>query len=68
MRLQNLRKYKGISQEQLAHMVNCSLNHYQNIEKGSVMPAVNLAIHICEILNIDPREVEEWKKRKEPPI
>lgn len=28
------------------------------------MPTVNIALHICEILDVDPREINEWKDRR----
>ncbi|MCM3271025.1 hypothetical protein [Paenibacillus elgii] len=43
-----------------------SLKHYQNIEYGMTIPTVTIALHICEVLGIDPREVDEWKDRRQP--
>lgn len=54
------RKQKKLSQEKLARTVDISLRSYQTIESGQVMPAVITALMICDVLNLDPRQVEEW--------
>lgn len=64
LKLSEARKEKGLTQEQLCRAVNISLKHYQNIEHGITIPAVNIALHICEILDVDPRIVDEWKDRR----
>ena len=64
MKLREARNHKGISQERLSRMINVSLKHYQNIEHGLSVPTVTIALHICEILDIDPREIDEWKDRR----
>ncbi len=47
-------------------MINVSLKHYQNIEYGITIPSVTIALHLCEVLGIDIREVDEWKDRRQP--
>lgn len=64
MNLRDARKLKQLSQEKVSRLVNISLKHYQNIEYGIAMPTVNIALHICEVLEVDPRTIEEWKDRK----
>ncbi|CAI8947178.1 Transcriptional regulator [Brevibacillus sp. IT-7CA2] len=66
MKLNEARKQKGFSQEKMSRTINVSLKHYQNIEYGITTPTVTIALHICEILEIDPREVDEWKDRRQP--
>ncbi|TNJ63428.1 helix-turn-helix transcriptional regulator [Paenibacillus hemerocallicola] len=68
MRLVDARKQAGVSQEQLSRIISVSLKHYQNIEHGLSVPTVTIALHICEILGIDPREIDEWKERRTPNI
>ncbi|MEO3945787.1 helix-turn-helix transcriptional regulator [Gorillibacterium sp. CAU 1737] len=63
-KLSEARTQKGLTQEQVSRTVNISLKHYQNIEHGITSPTVNIALHICEILDVDPREIEEWKDRR----
>lgn len=64
MKLKDVREQKGLSQEKISRAVNISLKHYQNIEYGVTMPTVNIALHICEILEVDPRKIDEWKDRR----
>lgn len=64
MKLIEARKQSGVTQEKLCRAVNISLKHYQNIEHGLTIPAVNIALHICEILDVDPRIIDEWKDRR----
>ncbi|OMF88725.1 helix-turn-helix transcriptional regulator [Paenibacillus sp. FSL R7-0337] len=64
MKLKEIREEKDFSQEKVSRAVNISLKHYQNIEYGVTMPTVNIALHICEILAVDPREIDEWKDRR----
>ncbi|MFD1957781.1 MULTISPECIES: helix-turn-helix domain-containing protein [Paenibacillaceae] len=64
MKLKDAREKKRLTQEYVSRAVNISLKHYQNIEHGITMPTVNIALHICEVLNVDPREIDEWKDRR----
>lgn len=64
MKLSEARKKMGFTQEQLCRAVNISLKHYQNIEHGLTLPTVNIALHICEVLEEDPRKIDEWKDRR----
>jgi putative transcriptional regulator len=64
MKLKEIRETKKLSQEKLSRAINVSLKHYQNIEHGITMPTVNIALHICEVLEVDPREIDEWKDRR----
>lgn len=64
MKLKDVREKKKLTQEHVSRAVNISLKHYQNIEHGITTPTVNIALHICEILKIDPRKIDEWKDRR----
>ncbi|MFF0830336.1 helix-turn-helix transcriptional regulator [Brevibacillus sp. NPDC003359] len=66
MKLKDARIDKKLSQEKISRIINVSLKHYQNIEYGITVPSVTIALHICEVLNIDPRDVDEWKDRRIP--
>jgi putative transcriptional regulator len=66
LKLSEARNNKGLTQEKLSRTINVSLKHYQNIEHGLTTPTVNIALHICELLDIDPREIDEWKDRRKP--
>lgn len=64
MKLIEARNAKEVSQESLSRLIYVSLKHYQNIEHGITMPTVNIALHIAEILEVDPRDIDEWKDRR----
>ncbi len=64
MKLADARKRKQYSQEKVARLINVSLKHYQNIEHGITNPSVTIALHIAEVLDIDPRVIDEWKDRR----
>lgn len=64
MKLLEARNNRGLTQEQVSRAINVSLKHYQNIEHGIASPTVNIALHICEILGVDPREIDEWRDRR----
>ncbi|MFF0828808.1 helix-turn-helix transcriptional regulator [Brevibacillus sp. NPDC003359] len=66
MKLKEARTQKKLSQEKIARTINVSLKHFQNIEYGITIPTVTIALHICEVLDIDPREIDEWKDRRQP--
>jgi len=64
MKLLEARSNRGLTQEQVSRAINVSLKHYQNIEHGITSPTVNIALHICEVLGVDPREIDEWMDRR----
>ncbi|WP_019637239.1 helix-turn-helix transcriptional regulator [Paenibacillus fonticola] len=65
MKLRDAREAAGYTQESLVYKINesmsCTLRNYQNIEYGVGIPSVTLALLICGILNIDAKDVDEWK-------
>lgn len=61
VKLSELRQQRNITQEAIAPMVGVSLRQYQRIEAGTSTPSVKLAMRICEVLDADPREVDDWK-------
>ncbi|WP_127490230.1 helix-turn-helix transcriptional regulator [Paenibacillus ehimensis] len=63
MKLQEARRQKGYTQEDMMNFLDCSLRHFQSIEKGHRFPSVVLALDICFILGIDPFDVDEWKSK-----
>ncbi|WP_059050143.1 helix-turn-helix transcriptional regulator [Paenibacillus senegalimassiliensis] len=65
MKIKEAREAAGYTQEKLVYRINnsmnCSLRNYQNIEYGTVIPNVTLALLIAHLLEVDPREIDEWK-------
>lgn len=50
--IRNARTEKGMTQAQLAEIVNVSENHLKHVEGGYRNPSVDLLINIAQILNI----------------
>ncbi len=53
MNLYKIRRDKELSQNEIAERVNCSQNHYSNIENGKRKPSVKVAKKIAEVLDFD---------------
>jgi len=52
VRLKDLRKSKGISQEQVAHDLGLSLRGYQNYEYGQREPNIEMILKLAEYYNV----------------
>ena len=62
MRLKDLRKSKGISQEQAAHDLGLSLRGYQNYEYGQREPNIEMILKLAEYYNV----TTDYLLEKEP--
>ena len=49
--LQRIRKQRKLTQEQLAELVGCTSNTVSRIECGSLFPALDTVITLCNALN-----------------
>ncbi|MCM1266001.1 MAG: helix-turn-helix domain-containing protein [Candidatus Gastranaerophilales bacterium] len=61
-RIKNIRKNKGITQSELAELVNRSKNHISKIETGSANPPLSLLIEIADALEIELASLLNIKK------
>ena len=52
MRLKELRKNKGMSQEKVAHDLGLSLRGYQNYEYGQREPNIEMILKLAEYYNV----------------
>ena len=50
--LREIRKCKGLSQENMASMLNISRSGYSKYESGESSPSIDTIKEICEVLNI----------------
>lgn len=55
-RIQNLRKHKKLTQDQLSEKVNISSKYLSSIERGKENPTLNTFISIAEELSVDIEE------------
>jgi transcriptional regulator with XRE-family HTH domain len=51
-RIQNRRKQQGYTQEQLADLMNVSIQMVSNLERGNKAIRIDNLIHLCQILNV----------------
>ena len=62
--LKQLRKEKGLTQEQLADHFYVSSRSVSRWETGSNMPGVDMLIELADFYNVDIREIIDEKKKK----
>ena len=63
--LRELRKGKGLTQEQLAEQFNISRRSVSRWETGSNMPDVGLLIEIADFFDVDIREIIDGERKSE---
>ncbi|MBQ5326616.1 MAG: helix-turn-helix transcriptional regulator [Oscillospiraceae bacterium] len=63
--LKQLRKDKGLTQEQLAEHFNVSSRTVSRWETGSNMPDANILIELAEFYDMDIREIIDSKRKSE---
>ena len=63
--LRELRKGKGLTQEQLAEQFNISRRSVSRWETGSNMPDVVLLIEIADFFDVDIREIIDGERKSE---
>ena len=63
--LKELRKGKGLTQEQLAEQFNISRRSVSRWETGSNMPDVGLLIEIADFFDVDIREIIDGERKSE---
>ena len=61
--LRELRKGKGLTQEQLAEQFNISRRSVSRWETGSNMPDVGLLIEIADFFDVDIREIIDGERK-----
>ena len=63
--LKELRKEKGLTQEQLAEQFNISRRSVSRWETGSNMPDLSMLITLAEYYDVDVREIIDGKRKSE---
>lgn len=64
-KLKQIRKSKGMSQEQLALLLNINRNYLSRIENGKSEPTASVLKHIAQIFNIDLNSLLDAQKQIE---
>lgn len=67
-RLRELRKEKGINQEELADILEVTRQTIGSLENGRYDPSINLAFKIAKYFNLQIEDIfiyeeEEWRKK-----
>ncbi len=55
------RKKKGLTQLQLAELLDIDRSHMSGIELASVGVSLDVVFGLCEVLNITPRELFDFR-------
>lgn len=55
------RKYRGLSQSKLAEKIDISRTHMSRIETAQCEVSIHVLLDICEVLNISPKDLFEFK-------
>ena len=63
--LKNLRKGKGLTQEQLAEQFNVSARTISRWETGSNMPDLSLLVELADFYDVDIREIIDGERKGE---
>lgn len=63
--LKNLRKEKGITQEQLAEKLGVSSRTVSRWETGSNLPDLGILIELADLYNVDIRELIDGERKSE---
>ena len=63
--IKNFRKFKRITQEELALKIGKSKNVISNWERGDNSPDVDNIDKICQILGVTPNQLFGWEKYQE---
>ena len=55
------RKEKGLSQSQLAELVNVSRTHMSRIETADCAVSLDVVFDICDVLNVKPSRLFDFR-------
>ena len=66
LRIKEYRKKKGLTQAQLAEIVNVDGKHISRIELGNNFPSAELIARFANVLDIEPKELFEFYHHQEP--
>ena len=68
MFLKELRKEKGVTQEQLAEKLNVSRRTVSRWETGNNMPDLDLLMELADLYEVDLREMLNGERKSEKPM
>jgi len=66
LRIKELRKRRGLSQEEIAEKAETSPNYVSRMERGTENPTLDMLIKLSEALEVDMWEVFDFKHQETP--
>lgn len=63
MRIKELRKNRGLSQEELAEKADVSSKYLSRIEMGQYFPSMDVLIKLADVLNVDIKDLFEFSHK-----
>ena len=56
-KIRNLRKYKKITQEKLAELIDIDVRQVARIEAGESLPSIPTLLKFCSVLSVTPNDL-----------
>lgn len=66
LRIKELRKNKGLSQEELAEKAETSPNYLSRMERGTENPTIDMLIKISRAMDVEMRETFDFGHKEKP--
>ena len=67
MRIKELRKNKGLSQEEAAEKINISSKYLSRIEMGQHFPSIDTLVNLADVLNVELKDFFEFAHETSDP-
>ena len=67
MRMKELRKNKGLSQEELAEKAEISSKYLSRVEMGQHFPSLDVLIRLANVLNVELKDFFEFAHKTSSP-
>ncbi|MBI5750435.1 MAG: helix-turn-helix transcriptional regulator [Nitrospinae bacterium] len=67
MRIKELRKNKGLSQEEVAEKVNISSKYLSRIEMGQHFPSIDTLVNLADVLKVELKDFFEFAHETDDP-
>ncbi len=68
LRIKELRKRKGLSQEEVAEKAETSPNYLSRMERGTENPTLDMLIKISEALKVEMWELFDFSHQENPKV
>jgi len=62
-KLKNLRKFKKLTQEKLAEMVDMDIRQIARLEAGESLPSITTVLKFCDVFEVTPNDLLWYDKQ-----